>query len=266
LVKSRRGGFGFGLKRRGDRGTRVATIESFRSWQDQCRQPVTATVSPSTALATTTVGAERRLGKRGRTTARASTPNKARRLIPKLTHTPSGRATPRRITISARSLNPWSVSPARRMTAMISSGPRRIGRVSSGWLPVHPRFRIAFSGGDPFVGASYLDPTNLNSFEHQSDDGQVVTLRFSSQDAIDRFCFPVAGTCSASIQAPRGSAIGRLLGGRSAPVRVGFAHDRLARIDVDLSGPGAEGGDTDDQAKHHVFREHRRPHKGRRGP
>ena len=102
---------------------------------------------------------------------------------------------------------------------------------SSGRLVVPERYKIA-------VSASDLDPTNphdhLNSFEHRSG-GQVATLRLSSQDAIDRFCFPGAGTCSASIQAPRGSAIRRLLGGRSAPVRAGFDHERLARIDVDLA-------------------------------
>ena len=106
---------------------------------------------------------------------------------------------------------------------------------SSGRLVVPGRYEIA-------VSASDLDPTNphdhLNSFERTDDDGDAAALTVSSQDAIDRFCFPASGNCTASIRAPRGSAIGRLLGGRSAPVRVGFDHERLARIDLDLSGPG----------------------------
>jgi hypothetical protein len=108
---------------------------------------------------------------------------------------------------------------------------------SSGQLLVPARYEIA-------VTASDLDPTNphdhLNSFEHLDDDGEASTLTFSSQDAFDRFCFPASGNCSASIRAPRGSAIGRLLGGDSAPVRVGFDHEKLAQIDIGLSGTGRE--------------------------
>jgi len=104
---------------------------------------------------------------------------------------------------------------------------------SSGRLAIPGRYEIA-------VSASDLDPTNphdhLNSFEHQTDDGRVGALTLSSQDAIDRFCFPASGSCSASVGAPRGSALGRLLGGRSAPVRVGFDHEKLARIELVLRG------------------------------
>jgi hypothetical protein len=111
---------------------------------------------------------------------------------------------------------------------------------SSGQLVVPGRYELA-------VSASDLDPTNphdhLNSFEHQDDDRDVAALTFSSQDAFDRFCFPASGNCSASIRAPRGSAIGRLLGGDSAPVRVGFDHEKLGRIDIGLSGTGAEEDD-----------------------
>jgi hypothetical protein len=104
---------------------------------------------------------------------------------------------------------------------------------SSGRLVVPERYKIDVSARD-------LDPTNphdhLNSFEHLDDDGDAATLTLSSQDAFDRFCFPAAGNCSATIKAPTGSAIGRLLGGRTAPVRVGFDHEKLAEIDIGLSG------------------------------
>jgi hypothetical protein len=106
---------------------------------------------------------------------------------------------------------------------------------SSGRLTVPGRYEIA-------VSASDLDPTNphdhLNSFQHQDDEGRVSSLILTSQDAIDRFCFPASGSCSASVSAPRGSELGRLLGGESAPVRVGFDHEPVARIDLALRGEG----------------------------
>jgi hypothetical protein len=103
---------------------------------------------------------------------------------------------------------------------------------SRGRLVVPGQYEIA-------VSASDLDPTNphdhVNTFEHRAGRGRVATLGFASQDAFDRFCFPEPGRCSASIRAPRHSAIGRMLGGRTAPVRVGFDHQKLARIDIGLS-------------------------------
>jgi hypothetical protein len=41
-------------------------------------------------------------------------------------------------------------------------------------------------------------------------------------------------TCSASLQAARNSALRRLLGRRSAPVRAAFDHDRLDRVNIVL--------------------------------
>ncbi|MGH2714084.1 MAG: hypothetical protein ACRDM7_09425 [Thermoleophilaceae bacterium] len=106
------------------------------------------------------------------------------------------------------------------------------GRVpSSGRLVVPGGYEIA-------VSASDLDPTNphdhLNRFEHRGRSGRISSLSLSSQDAADRFCFPASRSCSATVRAPRGSALARLLGGRSAPAVVGFDHEQLARIDLDL--------------------------------
>ena len=88
------------------------------------------------------------------------------------------------------------------------------------------------------VSASDLDPTNphdhVNRFQHRGLDRRTGTLDLAITNAVDRFCFPDSGTCSATVRAPRGSALARLLGGRSAPVRAGFDHERLPRIDLVL--------------------------------
>jgi hypothetical protein len=76
---------------------------------------------------------------------------------------------------------------------------------------------------------------HLNRFEHRGRSGRVTVLTLQTTGALDRFCFPAAGGCSASISATPGSIAARLLGGRSAPVSVAFDHRRIARIDLALS-------------------------------
>lgn len=102
---------------------------------------------------------------------------------------------------------------------------------STGRLAVPGQYEIAVSATD-------LDPTNphdhVNHFEHRRDPGRLARLSLRSKDAVDRFCFPASGGCTASVRAPRGSALRRLLGGRSAPVLVGFDHDKLPHVDLDL--------------------------------
>jgi hypothetical protein len=89
------------------------------------------------------------------------------------------------------------------------------------------------------VRATALDPTNphdhLNRFEHRNRDNSVSSLGFSSQGAVDRFCFPASGGCSATLRVPRGSPLRRLVGRRSAEVLVGFDHERLGLVVMDLS-------------------------------
>jgi hypothetical protein len=84
------------------------------------------------------------------------------------------------------------------------------------------------------VGASQPDPTNphdhANLFKHRGGAALSLTI----EDAFDRFCLSPGETCSASLRAARGSALSRLLGRRSAPVRAGFDHDTLARVDLVL--------------------------------
>lgn len=88
------------------------------------------------------------------------------------------------------------------------------------------------------VGASQPDPTNphdhANLFEHRSGAALALTI----EDAFDRFCLSPGEICSASLQAARNSALRRLLGRRSAPVRAAFDHDRLARVDIVLGAAG----------------------------
>jgi hypothetical protein len=105
-----------------------------------------------------------------------------------------------------------------------------------GTLP--SRGRLVVPGGyEIAVSASDLDPTNphdhANRFEHVGAR-RPGTMSLAVQNAVDRFCFPEGGTCSASVRAARGSALARLLGGRSAPVRAGFDHEKLPRIDLVL--------------------------------
>jgi hypothetical protein len=84
------------------------------------------------------------------------------------------------------------------------------------------------------VGASQPDPTNphdhANLFEHRGG----AALALAIEDASDRFCLSPGETCSASLQAARNSALRRLLGRRSAPVRAAFDHDRIGRVDIVL--------------------------------
>jgi hypothetical protein len=85
------------------------------------------------------------------------------------------------------------------------------------------------------VGASQPDPTNphdhANVFEHRGG----AALELAIEDAFDRFCLSPGETCSASLRAARNSPLRRLLGGGSVPVRAGFDHDRLARVDIVLA-------------------------------
>jgi hypothetical protein len=84
------------------------------------------------------------------------------------------------------------------------------------------------------VRASDLDPTNphdhANRFDHVAAKGRAGTMTVAIQNALDRFCFPDGGTCTASVRAERGSLVARLMGGREAPVRAGFDHSKLPRV------------------------------------
>jgi len=84
------------------------------------------------------------------------------------------------------------------------------------------------------VRASDLDPTNphdhANRFDHVAPKGRAGTMTVAIQNALDRFCFPDGGTCTASVRAERGSLVARLMGGREAPVRAGFDHSKLPRV------------------------------------
>jgi hypothetical protein len=92
------------------------------------------------------------------------------------------------------------------------------------------------------VSARAEDPTNphdhINRFEYRAPDGGEAGLGLATADAIDRFCFPASGGCKASARASRGSPFARLLGGRSAAVRVGFDHAKLPRVELRLDRRG----------------------------
>jgi hypothetical protein len=124
------------------------------------------------------------------------------------------------------------------LPATISPG-QRYRHSPPGALP--SRGRLVVPGSHTMaVGALLVDPTNphdhANLFEHRGGGALGLTI----QDASDRFCLSPGEGCSASLRATRGSALRRLLGHRSAPVRAGFDHDRLRRVDIVL-GAAQEG-------------------------
>jgi hypothetical protein len=88
------------------------------------------------------------------------------------------------------------------------------------------------------VTASDVDPTNphdhVNRFEYRGRGRRVGTLELSIADAFDRFCFTAGGNCTATVAAPAGSLLACVLGGTSAPVRIGFDHAKIDRIDLRL--------------------------------
>ena len=84
------------------------------------------------------------------------------------------------------------------------------------------------------VVASQPDPTNPHDHANLFEQREGAALALTIEDAFDRFCLSPGETCSASLEAARRSALHRLLGRRSAPVRAAFDHDRLARVDIVL--------------------------------
>jgi hypothetical protein len=116
------------------------------------------------------------------------------------------------------------------------------------------RYRHSPAGAVPFRGALTVpgrysllvragdaDPTNphdhVNRFDHRGRNGRLATLGLSADDAFDRFCLSSSGACTASVGAPRRSALARLLGGSPAIARVGFDHARLGRLDLSTRQP-----------------------------
>jgi len=74
---------------------------------------------------------------------------------------------------------------------------------------------------------------HLNRFAHRPPGGgPPVTLGLRTRDAVDRFCFPAAGGCSAAVTTAPGSAARRMLGRARPAVRVAFDHRRIARLDL----------------------------------
>jgi hypothetical protein len=105
---------------------------------------------------------------------------------------------------------------------------------ASGRLDLPGRYRIA-------VSASAPDPSNphehSNTFTHRGRGQRPGQLGLTTAAAFDRFCFPPADGCSATVAAPPGSAVAALLGSTSAAARVGFDHAKLARLEIRLGPP-----------------------------
>jgi hypothetical protein len=102
---------------------------------------------------------------------------------------------------------------------------------SRGTLDVPGAYRLEVSASTP-------DPTNphqhWNRFTYRGRSGRVAQLGLATAAAFDRFCFPAAAGCSASVATRPGSALAKVLGATSAEARVGFDHAKLARLDLSL--------------------------------
>jgi hypothetical protein len=116
-----------------------------------------------------------------------------------------------------------------RLARRIRHSPARAGGRRTATIAVPGQYRLA-------VDARTLDQRHdhANRFEHVGRDGRTASLGVRAKAALDRFCFPSTGGCSASLVATRGSQAARLLGDRAPEVRVAFDHEKIARIDLDL--------------------------------
>jgi len=98
--------------------------------------------------------------------------------------------------------------------------------------------RVAVPGQyDLRVRASRLDRPHdhRNRFEHRPrGGGPRARLGLEMAGAVDRFCFPAAGGCSAVVRTALGSAARRLLGAGTPAVRAAFDHRRIARLDLPI--------------------------------
>jgi hypothetical protein len=116
-----------------------------------------------------------------------------------------------------------------RLARRISYSPGRSGAGRVTRIVVPGQYRLAVEARTPDQRHDHV-----NRFEHLARDGRTASLGVTAKGALDRFCFPAAGGCSASVAATPGSPVARLLGGRPAPVRVAFDHEKVARIDLDV--------------------------------
>jgi hypothetical protein len=130
---------------------------------------------------------------------------------------------------------------AHRLLRVDTTSRRLVVAARRAGLPAHLARAAGYRGGRLVVPdqhtiavkATLPDPTNphdhANLFERRGG-----ALSMTIEDANDRFCLTPGQGCSATLKAKRGSTLARLLGTRSAPVRAGFDHDKLARVDLVL--------------------------------
>jgi hypothetical protein len=88
------------------------------------------------------------------------------------------------------------------------------------------------------VTATAADPTNphdhVNRFESRGRGRRVGAVDLSITDAFDRFCIPAVGGCVAVVEASPGSLLACVFAGTSAPVRIGFDHAKIERVELSL--------------------------------
>jgi hypothetical protein len=75
---------------------------------------------------------------------------------------------------------------------------------------------------------------HANRFQAATRGGRAAALGLQTVGVVDRFCFPAAGGCEASVVAAPRSAVGRLVGGAAPAVKVAFQHRRIARLELSL--------------------------------
>jgi hypothetical protein len=109
-------------------------------------------------------------------------------------------------------------------------------------LPAHLSRRAGGGNGRVVVPGQYrltvravvVDQPHdhANRFERPAHGGRSTSLGLETFGAVDRFCFPSAGGCQASVAAAPRSTVGRLVGSAAPAVRVAFEHRKIARLDL----------------------------------
>ena len=105
----------------------------------------------------------------------------------------------------------------------------RRARGGDGRIVVPGQYRLT-------VRAALVDQPHdhANRFERAARGGRVTSLGLETAGAVDRFCFPAAGGCTAAVAATPRSTVGRLVGGAAPAVRAAFDHRKIARLDLSL--------------------------------
>jgi hypothetical protein len=131
---------------------------------------------------------------------------------------------------------------AHRLLRLDTTSRRLVVAARRAGLPAHLARAAGYRGGRLVVPGQHTiavratlpDPTNPHDHANLFESRGGGRISLTIEDAHDRFCLTPGEGCTAKLKAARGSTLARVLGTRSAPVRAGFDHDKLARVDLVL--------------------------------